>query len=84
MTQQKIPPQSEWSKLTVGQLYELKSNMTDLYYNAQRAGASYANQYLGFMRDVDSTIARAELKAHQEREAREKQINPLLTEQKQD
>lgn len=82
-TTPKIPPQSEWHKLTVGQLYELKSNMTDLYYKAAQAGASYANQYAGFMRDVDSTIARAEFKAQQEKEEREKRSNPLLHEQQQ-
>lgn len=81
MTTPKIPPQSEWHKLTVGQLYELKSNLTDVYYNACRSGASYANQYLGFMQKADAAIAQAELKAHIEREEREKRSNPLLTEQ---
>lgn len=80
MTTKKIPPQSEWASLSIGQLYQLKSDMADMYYNAQRAGASYANQYLKFLNDVDNTISRAELKAQMEKEQREKLMNSPLSE----
>lgn len=65
MEASKIPGRNEWNGLTITQLYETKSQLTTLYYNMRGAGASYANQYLTFINEVDALIQRREFEALQ-------------------
>lgn len=55
-----LKPKSEWAELTVTQLYEMKTQMTNLYYDMRHSGATFANQYLGYIGDIDALIARKE------------------------
>lgn len=55
-----LKPKSEWTEMTVQQLYEMKTQMTNLYYDMRYSGATFANQYLGYINDIDALIARKE------------------------
>lgn len=55
--QKKIPPKEEWVNLTVSQLYELKSDLTNRYYDMRQVNASFASQFLNFVQTVDAIIA---------------------------
>lgn len=55
-----LKPKSEWTEMTVQQLYEMKTQMTNLYYDMRYSGATFANQYLGYINDIDTLIARKE------------------------
>lgn len=63
MEASKIPGRNEWKNLTISQLYETKSQLQTLYYNMRGAGASYANQYLDFVQQVDALILQREAEA---------------------
>jgi hypothetical protein len=52
----KIPPKSEWRTLSVYQLLDIKSQMTETYYRLRAAGASFAAQYLAFVNELESLI----------------------------
>ena len=52
----KIPPKSEWSNLSVQQLYDVKYQMNDRYYGLLNINASFANQYLKFIQELDALI----------------------------
>jgi len=67
--QQKITPKSEWHTLTISQLYDLKSQMSTLYYNMRGAGATFANQYARLISDVDVWIRRREAEQAAEEQA---------------
>ena len=47
-----IPPKSEWAKLSITQLYEVKDNLTTRYYDMLRVNASFAPQFLKFVSEV--------------------------------
>lgn len=52
-----IPPKSEWPSMSLSQLYNVKTDMTNMYWNMRSANASYANQYLEFINHIDRIIA---------------------------
>ena len=56
----KLRPKSEWNDLTLMQLYDLKTQMMNLYFDTRYSGATYANQYLGYVNEIDSLIQRKE------------------------
>ena len=62
---QKVPPRSEWKKLTLPQLYEARSNLQEIYYQARRAQASYADQYSKLIASLDVVIRQKEQEAGQ-------------------
>lgn len=51
-----IPPKTEWKNLSINQLYDVKSQLIDLYYGMSGARASFANQYRKFISDVEILI----------------------------
>lgn len=51
-----IPPKSEWSTLSVNQLYDVKLKMTDRYYAMKGINASFTNQYFKFIAELDARI----------------------------
>jgi hypothetical protein len=63
--QQKVPPRSEWKKLTLPQLYEARGNLQEIYYSARRSMASYADQYAKLLASLDVVIREKELEAGQ-------------------
>lgn len=68
----KIAPKSEWPALSISQLYDLKFQMSDLYWNMKGAGATFANQYQKLISEVDAWIRRREAeKIAEEREAQQ-------------
>lgn len=56
----KIPGRNEWKDLSLPQLYDTKGKLTTLYYNMRQAGASYANQYLTLISQIDALIQERE------------------------
>jgi hypothetical protein len=52
-----LKPKSEWKDMTTQQLYELKTQMTNLYYDMRYSSATFSNQYLGYVNDIDKLIA---------------------------
>lgn len=57
MDKAKIPPRDEWSKLSVEQLYQVKSDMLDAYYNMKDCNASFANQYMRYIKEIEARIS---------------------------
>lgn len=53
----KIPPKSEWHELSIQQLYDVKYQMNERYYNLLNINASFANQYLKFIQELDALIS---------------------------
>lgn len=51
-----IPPKNEWPNLTVSQLYDVKTAMTNKYWAMRDINASFANAYLGFINHIDVII----------------------------
>ena len=62
---QKVPPRSEWKKLTLPQLYEARGNLQEMYYMARRSMATYAEQYGKLLTSLDAVIREKELEAGQ-------------------
>ena len=56
----KIPPKADWGKLNIAQLYDVKSQIADTYFNLRRISASFAPQYLQFINEVDALIKKRE------------------------
>lgn len=81
MTAPKIPPKSEWSSLTLAQLYDVKSKMFDIYYNARASGASYADQYLSLVNQLENEINTNMAKTEADREAMQKAAEEQLNKQ---
>lgn len=52
-----IPPKSEWVSLSLAQLADVKTMLTDKYYAMRGINASFANQYMRFISELDSLIA---------------------------
>jgi hypothetical protein len=59
----KLPPKTEWKNLTISQLLDLKNDMYDIYFGLRGANASFANQYLGFINELDALISRKQIEA---------------------
>jgi hypothetical protein len=53
-----IPPKAEWREMTVVQLMDVKYLMNEKYYAMRSIDASFANQYLKFISEIDALIAR--------------------------
>lgn len=66
--QQQIPPQDEWKNLSQSQLFDLKTQLLNRYYDMKRINASFADQFLSFSRQVDAYIQQAELARLKEQE----------------
>ncbi len=64
---------SEWNELSLPQLYDLKTQMANLYFDMRYSGATFASQYLGYANEIDSLISRKEAERGRER------INTNLT-----
>ena len=73
---QKIPPRNEWHKLSAEELYQVRTDVSSIYYAARAAGASYAEQYRSLISFADALISRKEYEqaaeAAAERERNEK------------
>lgn len=63
MEENTIPPKHEWPNLTVSQLYDVKTAMTNKYWAMRGINASFANQYLQFMNHIDVIIQHKENEA---------------------
>lgn len=66
---EKIPPRNEWNKMTSFQLMDVKSEMTSLYQNMRGANASFAPQYLQFIRELDALIQQKQISEQQEKDS---------------
>lgn len=60
MEEYQIPPKHEWPNLSVQQLYDVKTAMTNKYWAMRGINASFANAYLGFVNHIDTIIAHKE------------------------
>ena len=58
-----LPPKSEWPKLSINQLYDVKSQMMETYIKMRASNASFANQYMSFVNELDALICRREAEA---------------------
>jgi hypothetical protein len=58
MEPNKIPPRSEWKDMSEFQLFEVRSKMMDTYYNMRGINATFANQYMTFIGEIDRLIER--------------------------
>jgi hypothetical protein len=63
-----ITPMSEWKNLSISQLYDLKIKLTNKYYDMTRINASFASQFLNFVRDCETLIAFREQEQRQQSE----------------
>lgn len=61
-----IPPKSEWNNLTITQLYDVKTLMSNRYYSMRGINASFSSVYLRFAHEVDAVIRRKELESQAE------------------
>jgi hypothetical protein len=68
MEQVKIAPKSEWINLSLPQLYDTKTQMTNRFYDMKDINASFANQYQEFISLLASLISLREAEALVERE----------------
>lgn len=50
----------EWDKLSLAELYQQKSAMLNRYYTFKDVGASYADQYLAFISELELKIDKLE------------------------
>lgn len=73
MDQSKLPPKSEWYKMSSFQLMDVKTEMVNLYYNMRGANASFAPQYLQFINELDALIQRKQISEQTEQAAKESQ-----------
>jgi hypothetical protein len=60
-----IPPKSEWQSLSLMQLYDTKTKLTNLYFDMVYSKASFAAQYRKFISEVDSLILAKERELQQ-------------------
>lgn len=61
-----LPPKSEWKDMSVNQLLDLKIDLYNIYYSLRSSGASFANQYLGFIGELDALILRKQAEAERD------------------
>lgn len=69
MTSPNIPSKDTWSKLSIDELYSTKSQITDIYFNAVAASATYANQFRQMVFELEALIAEREFRDAMERAA---------------
>lgn len=50
------PPRSEWAALEPAKLYEVRSYLTDIYYNTYRTNPSLGKQYLALIEELSTLI----------------------------
>ena len=62
MEDNQIPPKSEWKNLNSIQLYDIKSQLMSKYFDLKSINASFSNQYLKFIYEVDALISLIEQK----------------------
>lgn len=55
-----IPPVSDWHGLTLNQLYDVKINLSNKYYAMRGINASFTNQYIKFIEQIETFIKRKE------------------------
>jgi hypothetical protein len=60
-----IPPKSEWREMSIPQLLDVKLLMNDRYFAMRSINASFANQYLQFVGEIDALIQRKQEEAEQ-------------------
>lgn len=62
-----IPPKTEWKNLSIHQLYDVKTQLMNLYYGMNGVRASFAGQYKKFISDVEVLIRakEAEIENHE-------------------
>lgn len=65
MEENKILPRSSWKDLSITQLQDVKLQISDTYYNLRNINASFSNQYLGFLSELDELILRREQERQQ-------------------
>lgn len=58
---QPLPPKEEWVNLSLSQLYDLKTELTNRYYDMRQVNASFASQFLVFAQTVDAIIAHRQM-----------------------
>lgn len=58
MDNTKIPPRSEWRDMSIQQLWDVKLQLSDKYYAMRSVNASFSNQFLVFISEIESLIAR--------------------------
>lgn len=66
MEENAIPPKSEWNQMSIDLLYRVKGQMTQTYYNMRASNASFANQYLKFISELDALISLRESEKEQQ------------------
>lgn len=62
---QPLPPKDEWVNLSLSQLYDLKTELTNRYFDMRQVNASFASQFLIFSQTVDSIIAHRQMQQMQ-------------------
>lgn len=63
-----ITPMNEWRNLSIAQLYDTKTKLTNKYYDMLRINASFAPQLLNFLRECEALIAFREQEQRQQSE----------------
>lgn len=67
MSSSEIPPKKEWANLSITDLYAVKTNLVNLYFDMRSINAGFAEQYRKFISELDELISRREA----EREAQD-------------
>lgn len=67
MSSSEIPPKKEWANLSITDLYAVKTNLVNLYFDMRSINAGFAEQYKKFIGELDELISRREA----EREAQD-------------
>jgi hypothetical protein len=63
MEQPKIPPKTEWRTLSISQLYDVKMQMMNRFYDMRSINASFSGQYKIFISELDGLIQMREAEA---------------------
>ena len=67
MASNDIPAKKEWEKLSLMELYNVKTDLLNLYFDMRAINAGFAEQYKKFISELDALISRREA----EREAQD-------------
>lgn len=62
-----MAPKETWSTLTVDQMYELKSQLLNRYYDLRNISESIAKQFFAFSNEVDALIKSTEMAQESEK-----------------
>lgn len=55
-----IPPKSDWKNLSITELYDTKTKLTNRYFDMRALNAGFAEQYRKFILEIDEMISRRE------------------------